>query len=171
MKSKLRFLTAVMALLVVAAPSVPAAAAGWESGISTVSVSAVQAVSPSYYQSEVLRLINQQRTVRGLRPLTETAAVDGIAFVRAGESAVQFSHVRPNGTSPASLFAQKKISYSSAGENLGRGYASPASLVSAWMNSPEHRTNILNTSFRYTGIGVTTASDGTVYTAQLFYGV
>ena len=172
MKSKLRLLTAVMALLVVAAPSVPAAAAGWESGVSAVSVSAPAApvASPSFYRSEVLRLINQQRAGQGLKPLVETAAMDRIASVRAAEAAVQFSHVRPNGTSPASLFAQNGIAYSTAGENLGRGYASPASVVSAWMNSAEHRSNILKAPFRYTGIGIYTASDGTVTVAQLFYG-
>ncbi len=170
MKSKLRLLTAVMAVLVVAAPSVPAAAAGWENGISSVSVSApaAPAASASFYQSEVLRLINQQRAGQGLKPLAETAAMDRIASVRAAEAAVRFSHVRPNGTSPASLFTQNGITFSAAGENLGRGYASPESLVAAWMNSAEHRSNILKAPFQSTGIGVYTAPDGTVTVAQLF---
>lgn len=47
--------------------------------------------------------------------------------------------------------------YWGVGENLGygeRAYGSPKSIMRAWMNSPEHRTNILNGNYRDIGIGV-----------------
>ncbi len=43
------------------------------------------------------------------------------------------------------------------GENIAYGtqaYASPRAMVKAWMNSPEHRANILNPEFRDIGVGV-----------------
>jgi uncharacterized protein YkwD len=43
------------------------------------------------------------------------------------------------------------------GENLGegtRGAATPASMVNAWMRSPEHRANILTRDYRDSGIGI-----------------
>ena len=43
------------------------------------------------------------------------------------------------------------------GENLGwgsRGFSRPRVIMRMWMNSPGHRANILNASFREIGIGV-----------------
>jgi uncharacterized protein YkwD len=43
------------------------------------------------------------------------------------------------------------------GENLGWGtseFATPSSMVTAWMGSPEHRANILSPVFRLVGVGV-----------------
>ena len=172
MKRKICVLTAFALLIFTAAPAVSASAAEWESGISTPSVSSASPIQPGSaqaYEGEVLRLINQQRAAQSLNPLTATAAMNDIAAVRAKESSVLFSHTRPDGSSPASLFAKYGIAYSSAGENLAYGYTSPDALVSAWMSSPEHRSNLLNANFEYTGIGVYQSPDGKIYGAQLFY--
>jgi uncharacterized protein YkwD len=72
-----------------------------------------------------------------------------------------FSHVSLSG----STFLQriKRTGYLrrarswSAGENIAwgsGGYATPRSIVRAWMNSPPHRENILNGRFREIGLGV-----------------
>jgi len=42
--------------------------------------------------------------------------------------------------------------YSYVGENVAEGYVSAASLVSAWLDSPGHRENILNPYFIHTGL-------------------
>ncbi len=166
-------LTALVLFALAAAPVAPAAATAWENGIAAPTASAAASGRPAFsaeaYQSEVLRLVNQQRAARSLRPLTATSALAGMAAVRAQESSVRFSHTRPNGSGPASLFAQYRISFSSAGENLACGYPSPDAVVSAWMLSPEHRGNILNAAYEYTGVGVYRAADGGLYWAQLFY--
>jgi uncharacterized protein YkwD len=39
------------------------------------------------------------------------------------------------------------------GENVARGYTSVSGVVSAWMASPSHRTNILNPKFVHAGLG------------------
>jgi uncharacterized protein YkwD len=47
-------------------------------------------------------------------------------------------------------------------ENLGEGTnadASPAAIVAAWMDSPDHRANILEPGFRDSGIGIVAAVD------------
>ena len=174
MKRRISVLAAVALITTLtAASAVPAAAAEWESGLAAspaaYAAPAQTAFSAPAYQSEALRLINQQRAAHSLRPLTATATMNGMAAIRAKESSVLFSHTRPNGSTPASLFAQYRVSYSVAGENLAYGYTSVSALVSAWMLSPEHRSNILNANFEYTGIGVYQASNGKIYCAQLFY--
>ena len=39
------------------------------------------------------------------------------------------------------------------GENIAAGQTTPASVVSAWMTSPGHCTNIMNGSFNSAGVG------------------
>ena len=57
------------------------------------------------------------------------------------------------------------ISYKTAGENIARGYQTPVAVVNAWMSSPGHRANILNST--YTHIGVGYVSSGSYWT-QIF---
>ena len=61
------------------------------------------------------------------------------------------------------------INYNTAGENIA-GNSSNSAAVTAWMNSPGHRANILNNTFNYTGIGVVKGSQyGKIY-VQMFIG-
>ena len=49
------------------------------------------------------------------------------------------------------------------GENIAWGAdwrGSPAAIVEAWMDSPPHRANILNRSFREVGVGFDTGTPG-----------
>ena len=39
-------------------------------------------------------------------------------------------------------------------QNLARDFADASSAVSAWMNSPSHRENILNPNYTNLGVGV-----------------
>jgi uncharacterized protein YkwD len=41
-------------------------------------------------------------------------------------------------------------------------------IVSSWMNNPTHRDNILNSGWRYLGIGVCPCSGGVAYATQVF---
>ena len=62
-----------------------------------------------------------------------------------------------------------KVTYKTAGENIA-GNSSNSEAVTAWMNSPGHKANILNSSFNYTGIGVVKGSKyGKIY-VQIFLG-
>jgi hypothetical protein len=54
-----------------------------------------------------------------------------------------------------------------AGENVGVG-ASVDSVEKAFMNSHEHRSNILDRRFNAIGVSVVAADDGHVYVTQIF---
>lgn len=45
-------------------------------------------------------------------------------------------------------------SWRKVAENIAVGYATPASVVKAWISSPGHRRNILDCSLRHIGVGV-----------------
>jgi hypothetical protein len=73
-----------------------------------------------------------------------------------------FSHYTPAGSSPLDRMRASGYIYSpqlgyEVGENIAWGtlwLASPQSIVSSWMASPEHRANILDAGYRETGIGI-----------------
>ena len=119
----------------------------------------------------VYDLINKQRAQNGLSPLKENSELQRVARIKAQDMVNNnyFSHTSPTYGSPFDMMKSFKISYNTAGENIA-GNSSNSSAVTAWMNSPGHRANILNSSFNQTGIGVVTGSKyGKIY-VQMFIG-
>jgi len=54
------------------------------------------------------------------------------------------------------------------GENIAYGYQTAQDVMNAWLNSPGHKANIENASYRAIGVGAATASNGAVYWTQDF---
>ena len=122
-------------------------------------------------EKEVFDLINKQRAQNGLSPLKENNELQRVARIKAQDMVNNnyFSHTSPTYGSPFDMMKSFKISYNTAGENLA-GNSSNSDAVTAWMNSPGHRANILNGSFNQTGIGVVKGSKyGKIY-VQMFIG-
>ncbi|CAG0987768.1 hypothetical protein PLCT2_02286 [Planctomycetaceae bacterium] len=120
--------------------------------------------------SQVLVLVNQERANNGgLPPLTNNAAVAQVAYDHSWDMRSRgfFSHTNPGGASPFDRMAYAGIAYSSAGENIAMGYATPNDVMAGWMASSGHRANILNTSYTEIGIGVREGPGGPWWT-QVF---
>ena len=77
-----------------------------------------------------------------------------------------FDHTNPSGQSPWDRAEAAGISYARA-ENIARGQRDAAAVMSAWMNSPGHRANILNCDLGRLGTGYAEGSGGPWWT-QLF---
>ena len=124
-------------------------------------------IQSSSAASEVVRLTNSARSQNGYAALVEDGALSEAAAVRAREIARSFSHTRPSGASFSSALSESGVSYLRAGENIASGQKSASEVVNAWMNSPGHRANILNSS--YSRIGSASVNiDGTLYWVQIF---
>ncbi|QQS00268.1 MAG: CAP domain-containing protein [Austwickia sp.] len=54
-------------------------------------------------------------------------------------------------------------SLSSAGENVAMGYSTASAVVTAWMNSPGHRANLLNPTFTQVTIAVAKDASGRTF--------
>ncbi len=121
----------------------------------------------SQMAAAVVDLVNQERAAAGLAPLSVDVTVSRAAQKRAQELVTTFSHTRPNGTSCFTVLQEYGVSYMGAGENIAAGQRSAQEVMHAWMNSEEHRANILNGSFTEIGVGVYTVG-GTTYWCQLF---
>ena len=124
----------------------------------------------SSYQQEVLRLVNVERTKRGLKPLTLNTKLSNVATLKSQDMINKnyFSHTSPTYGSPFDMMKQFGISYTAAAENIAKGQKTPAQVVNAWMNSSGHRANILNANYTELGVGVAKSSNGTIYWTQMF---
>jgi len=103
----------------------------------------------------VITQTNNARATSGLPPLTRNALLTKAAEAKVEDMfALQyFEHMSPSGTNAAGLAKNAGYSYIIVGENLATGnFEDDADVVAAWMASPGHRANILNS--RYTEIGV-----------------
>lgn len=123
----------------------------------------------SSYEKEVVRLVNLERTSRGLKALEQDWQLSRVARYKSEDmkNNSYFSHTSPTYGSPFNMMKNFGISYRTAGENIARGQKTPAAVVNAWMNSSGHRANILNSSFTHIGVGYVASGN---YWTQMFIG-
>lgn len=121
------------------------------------------------YEREVVRLVNQERTARGLKELKMNWELSRVARYKSQDMRDRgyFSHTSPTYGSPFTMIRNFGISYRTAGENIAKGYATPQAVVRGWMNSDGHRANILNASFTEIGVGYVASGH---YWTQMFIG-
>lgn len=106
------------------------------------------------WKRDVLNLVNQERAKNGLAALAWGTTCEGAANMRAREIMTSYSHTRPDGSSWSTTCPIPQTGGKS-GENLNAGNAavSPRTVVASWMNSPDHRKNILDPDFKYLAVG------------------
>lgn len=121
--------------------------------------------------SEVLLLVNQYRAEAGCGPLQRDPALDRAATAHSADMRDRgyFDHTSPEGSDPGDRIAAAGGRVNGWAENIARGQPTAAAVVTTWMNGDGHRTNILNCSYRFTGIGVVHGDRGPWWT-QLFGG-
>lgn len=99
---------------------------------------------------------NAQRINNGLPALQINGQLDEAAQNKANDMAARdyWSHNTPDGQTPWSFISATGYQYQTAGENLAYGFATSDDTITGWMNSPEHRANILNTTYQDVGFGI-----------------
>lgn len=108
-------------------------------------------------KSGVYTLTNAERSKQGLGALSSDTKLELIASRRAKDMFAKqyFEHVSPSGDSASVEADTVGYEYIVIGENIALGnFANDAELVAAWMASPGHRANILNTRFTSLGVAV-----------------
>jgi uncharacterized protein YkwD len=98
---------------------------------------------------------NAQRTANSEASLTLNTKLDSAAQAKASDMAARdyWSHNTPDGQTPWSFMTAAGYNYQLAGENLAYGFATASDTLTGWMNSPEHRANILNAGYQEVGFG------------------
>ena len=124
---------------------VPALPGGWVLGYAS-NISSGQTISST----------NSERAKLGLAPLTVNPILSQAAAAKANHMFANdyWAHIAPDGTSPWVFIKGAGYQYSVAGENLARDFDTTGAMLTAWMNSPTHRENIVNTRYSEIGIAV-----------------
>jgi len=121
-------------------------------------------------EQKVIDLVNQQRAYNGLPALKANWELCRVARYKSQDMIDKryFSHQSPTYGSPFRMMESFGIRFSAAGENIAYGQRTPQEVMNSWMNSPGHRSNILNPTYNQIGVGVAKASNGTFYWTQMF---
>ena len=108
-------------------------------------------------------IVNAKRQEAGLAALTWNTGLEQAAAVRAVEASQSFSHTRPDGSEWWTV--NSNLMYA---ENLAKGYTTGDSVVTAWMNSPTHKANLMDGELRSMAFAVHINGNGGWTWAQEF---
>jgi uncharacterized protein YkwD len=102
---------------------------------------------------------NQQRAADHEADLALNQQLANAAQAKANDMAAKdyWAHNSPDGQTPWSFIAAAGYHYEAAGENLAYGFENAGDVVTAWMNSPTHRANVLGGNYKDVGFGVAQA--------------
>lgn len=117
-------------------------------------------------EQATLCLIDRARVAHGMHALKTNRELRAVATSQVKDMIRldYFSDDRPSGTTPAALIAATRYGRHAHGlstaESIGWGtgsYATPAQIVTAWLQSPSHREVIFTGEFLEAGVGSTAA--------------
>jgi hypothetical protein len=123
--------------------------------------------------SVLIDLTNESRQENSQNPLIRSSKLDWAAELKAKDMASKeyFSHNSPEGVTPWHWFKEVGYSFLYAGENLAINFTDSSDVEEAWLNSPTHRANIMNTEFREIGMATVQGvykNYPTIYIVQMF---
>jgi len=123
----------------------------------------------------VIDLVNERRAARGLVQLQVSVSLTNSAIWKSRHMAwlEYMGHNDPappvaRGVGERLLACGYPANSAGWGENIAYGYPTADAVMQGWLNSPGHRNNIENASFRAIGVGAATSSDGSLFWTQQF---
>jgi uncharacterized protein YkwD len=113
--------------------------------------------------------VNKERTSRGLPALTRDATLDSFAYAEAAQMASRgyFGHTDPDGVTFQDRLRAWHWPNAYAAENIAFDRDEPHA-HSAFMNSPGHRSNVLDPNERRIGVAVVTVGDHETFYVEDF---
>lgn len=106
-------------------------------------------------QTNGIRISYHEPALQLNKELTDAAQAKANDMVRRN----YWNHVTPDGKQPWVFLAAAGYPYEAAGENLAYGFGSSDQVLTAWMNSKEHRANILDADYQDVGFATANAPD------------
>ncbi|MDL2363622.1 MAG: CAP domain-containing protein [Patescibacteria group bacterium] len=121
----------------------------------------VLGTSVNYGAGKLLLRTNEARITRQENALTLDNQLSQAAQAKAEDMVAHnyWSHDSPQGKTPWSFITASGYPYVAAGENLAYGFDSADQTISGWMNSEDHKANILNETYSNVGFGVAQAKN------------
>jgi uncharacterized protein YkwD len=127
----------------------------------TVAPAAPAFADTASMEAQFVSLMNSARQSAGLRPYTVSSDLVSVARAHSAQMAQkQTLYHNPNLTTDVK-------NWQAVGENVGEG-PTVSDIHNAFMNSPEHRANILDHDFTQVGVGVAVDSNGIIWVTEDF---
>lgn len=113
-------------------------------------------ITSSVDQKKLIELTNVERQKIGLPSVMENEALDKAAAAKAQNMFQEnyWAHFAPSGKTPWDFILGAGYRFTYAGENLAKNFYQSDDVVKAWMASPTHRDNLLNSKYKDIGIAV-----------------
>lgn len=104
--------------------------------------------------SILIDLANKERSKAGLNSLKPSSVLEQAANTKAKEMFAEgyFEHISPKGRTPWNFINEAGYDYTYAGENLAMDFDKIEDTHTAWMKSPTHKANIVDSHFTQIGI-------------------
>jgi uncharacterized protein YkwD len=104
---------------------------------------------------QIVDLVNEQRSIRGIAPLSVSAQLVAAAQSHSDDMAANnfFSDIGSDGSDPKTRINRNGYIASGWVENIGAGYSQPFDVVQSWFDDPASQDNLLNASMRDVGVG------------------
>lgn len=130
-------------------------------GLWSNSMHGIQGYATNVSPAALLADTNTQRASHNEPALTINSELAAAAQAKANDMVQRnyWSHVTPTGEQPWQFDTAQGYEYQSAGENLAYGFGNSSAIMTAWMNSPEHRANILDKNYQNVGFGIANSPD------------
>jgi len=124
--------------------------------IVTIYKPGVLGVNAELSVDKIISDTNVERQKQGLPPVTYNSSLSEAAKMKAQNMFAEnyWAHFAPSGKDPWGFMKAAGYRFSYAGENLARNFSTSDDMVKAWMASPTHRENILNSKYQDIGIAV-----------------
>jgi len=126
-------------------------------------------------EGTLLKMVNAERVRLGHKPLKFSPRLTIVARGHSYDMAIRryLGHNSPEGGTPADRVRGVGIEFRAVAENL---YVEsehdletlPARAIKRWLESAEHRANMLSDDFAATGLGIARSADGSAYVTQDF---
>ncbi|MFJ9469182.1 CAP domain-containing protein [Streptomyces caniferus] len=118
------------------------------------------------FAQKIVELVNAQRAQHGCGPLTVDHRLQAAAQAHSDDMAARnyYEHNTPEGVDPGTRMTKAGFPWGSWAENIFKSPKDPATAMDGWMKSPGHRDNILNCSYKSTGVGVNLSANGPWWT-------
>jgi len=138
---------------------------------SKVATNPASTASATTAEKTAFDLLNADRVKNGLQPLKLNSQLTALGGDYAQDMINRnfFDHNNPEGQTPFDRMQKAGINYVTAGENIAINTNVNAAEV-AFMNSPGHKANILNTTYTEVGVGVRYDAQGSAHVVQEFIG-
>lgn len=128
----------------------------FQAGYNFFSTGAILGEATTIDTVELFEQTNEERKKHAIKPLQFDERLSEAAHLKAQDmfSRQYWAHTAPDGTTPWYWLKEVDYRYAYAGENLAKDFRSDQGVLAAWMNSNEHRQNVLNTRFSQVGFAV-----------------